>query len=109
MRAAPVAEHGKDPYPSHLPQTRRIYSTRRRCKGPRDRHRIKRSVAASDQLQLPCAPDRLAAMIRRQLAVDAPEVRLDGVHRDVHLGGDLCGAEHARQVPEHLTLRLPEL
>ena len=46
---------------------------------------------SSDQLKLAGPAHRLAAVRRRQLAVDVPEVGLDGVDGDVHLAGDLGG------------------
>ena len=71
---------------------------------PRGQGRDMRPSPRSDQLELLSAPDRLVAMSCRQLAVDAPEMGLDRVHRDVHLGSDLSRAEHRRQVPEHFAL-----
>src|SRR5689334_10611272 len=62
----------------------------------------------SDQLQLPRTTDRLVTVGRGQLAEDAPEVRLDGIHRNVHLSGDLGRAEHPRGVSEDLALTLAE-
>src|SRR3984893_6174374 len=58
----------------------------------------------SDQIEQPRAADRFAAVSCCQLAVDALEVGLHGVYRNVHLAGDLGGAQHPRQVPEHFTL-----
>jgi len=49
---------------------------------------------ASDQLELPGATHCLITVSGGKFAVDAPEVGLDGIHRDVHLGRDLSGAEH---------------
>jgi len=51
--------------------------------------------ARSDQLEFPGASYGLAAMSGRQLAVDVPEVGLDGIDGDVHLAGDLGGVQHA--------------
>jgi hypothetical protein len=47
----------------------------------------------SDQPKLAGPANRLIAVGRRQLAVNAPEVRLDGVNGDVHLAGDLSRAQ----------------
>jgi LuxR family transcriptional regulator, maltose regulon positive regulatory protein len=66
------------------------------------------SEPRSDQLKLAGPADRLAAALRRQLAVDAPEVGLDGVDGDVHLLGDLGRVQHARDVHEHLPLAFGE-
>src|SRR6266536_3743374 len=63
---------------------------------------------ASDQLELAGPADRLAAVTRRQLPVDALEVRLDRVDGDVHLAGDLGGVQHAGHVPQHLPLAFGE-
>ena len=52
------------------------------------------SQGASDELELAGSADGLAAVRRRELAVDASQVRLDGVGRDIHLAGDLGGVEH---------------
>jgi hypothetical protein len=52
------------------------------------------SAALLDQSELAGPADRLAAMGRRELAVDALDVCLDGVDGDAHLAGDLGGAEH---------------
>ena len=49
----------------------------------------------SDQPELPGPADGLAAVSRRQLAVDVLEVRLDGVEGDVHFAGDLRVSQHA--------------
>src|SRR2546430_14419568 len=68
-----------------------------------------RSRATSDQPELPGAADRLAAVTRRQLAVDALEVRLDRVDGDVHLAGNLGGGQHPRHVVEHFALAFAEL
>ena len=60
----------------------------------------------SDQLELAGAADRFAAVTRCELAEDALEVRLDGVGGDVHLAGDLGGAQHAGDMTQHLLLPL---
>ena len=52
------------------------------------------SGVVSDQFELPGPPDGLAAMPGAQLAVNAPQVRLDGIDGDVHLAGDFCAAQH---------------
>jgi hypothetical protein len=51
------------------------------------------SHVTSDQLKLAGSTDRLAAAGGRQLAVNVFEVRLGGVDGDVHLAGDLGGAQ----------------
>src|SRR5437762_11529469 len=68
-----------------------------------------RSRATSDQPELPGAADRLAAVTRRQLAVDVFEVRLDRVDGDVQLAGNLGGGQHPRHVAEHFALTFAEL
>src|SRR2546429_3240944 len=87
------------PHPSSRPESRGRAAawlrSRRRC-------------ARSDQLKLSRPAYRLAAVSRRQLAVDALEMRLDRVDGDVHLAGDLGGVEHARHVPQHFPLALGE-
>src|SRR5271170_2949718 len=60
----------------------------------------------SDQVELPGPADRLAAVGRRQLAVNALEVSLDRVDGDVHLAGDLRHVQHAGEVTRHLLLAL---
>ena len=55
----------------------------------------RRCSSRSDQLKLAGPADRFAAVGRGQLAVDALEVGLHGVDGDVHLAGDLGGAEQA--------------
>ncbi len=49
----------------------------------------------SDQPELPGPADGLAAVSRRQLAIDVFEVRLDGVEGDVHFAGNLRVSQHA--------------
>src|SRR2546423_1743436 len=68
-----------------------------------------RSRATSDQPELSRAADRLAAVSRRQFAVDALEVRLDRVDGDVHLACNLGGGQHPRRVAEHFALTFAEL
>src|SRR6266581_130455 len=63
----------------------------------------------SDQPELSRAADRLAAVSRRQFAVDALEVRFDRVDGDVHLAGDLGGGQHLRRVAEHFAFTFAEL
>ena len=65
-----------------------------RCGGA-DVDVIGASYVTSDQLKLAGSADRLTAAGGRQLAVNVFEVRLDGVDGDVHLAGDLSGAEQA--------------
>jgi LuxR family maltose regulon positive regulatory protein len=62
----------------------------------------------SQQLELPCPPDRLAPAGGAQLAEDAPQVGLDGVDGQVQLVGDLRGAEHPGRALEHLPFPLAE-
>jgi hypothetical protein len=66
------------------------------------------SYLRSDQLKLAGPADRLAAAGRRQLAVDVLEVRFHGVDRDVHLGGDLGGAQQACRMSQHVSLACGE-
>jgi hypothetical protein len=54
-----------------------------------------RTAPGSDELKLAGPADRFASVRRRQLAVDASEVRFDGVDGDIHLAGDLSRAQHA--------------
>jgi len=49
----------------------------------------------SDQFELAGAADRFAAVSRRQLSVDVPEMSLDGVDGDVHLASDLGRVQQA--------------
>ena len=65
-------------------------------------------TARSDQLQLAGAADRFAAVSRRQLSVDVPEVGLDGVDGDVHLASDLGRVQHAGHVHQYLPLAVGE-
>ena len=64
--------------------------------------------AGSDQVELAGPADRSAAVIRRQLAVDVPEVGLDGIDGDVHFAGDLGRGQQAGQVQQHLPLAFGE-
>src|SRR5882757_10690180 len=49
----------------------------------------------SDQFELAGAADRFAAVSRRQLSVDVPEMGLYGVDGDVHLASDLGRVQQA--------------
>lgn len=62
----------------------------------------------SQQLELPCPPDRLAPAGGAQLAEDAPQVGLDGIDGQVQLVGDLGGAQHPGRALEHLPFPLAE-
>ena len=66
------------------------------------------AIVVSDQLKLTGPADCLAPVSRRQLAVDASEMRLNGVGGDVHLAGHLSGIQHARDVLQHLSLAFGE-
>jgi len=90
MSAALVSGHS----PENLAITSMV-SPRAPISGARGRQ-------ASDQLELACPADGFVAMRRRQLAVDVPEVRLDGVDGDVHLARHLGRIQHRRNVYEHL-------
>src|SRR5436189_4327755 len=88
-----------DAFPSTV--TVRLSLTGRRSASPRPDEVISAPAGGEpwsrDQFELPRAPDRLTAMSHGQLAVDASEVGLDCVHREVHLGGYLSCAEQLRQ------------
>jgi hypothetical protein len=52
--------------------------------------------ARSDQPKLTGPADRLTAVIHRELAADALDVRLNSVCGDVQLAGDLGGSQQGR-------------
>src|SRR4029079_7241378 len=54
-----------------------------------------------DQPELAGAPDRVAAPVGVELAVDVLQVALDRVQADEELARDLLGGQHRRQVAQH--------
>src|SRR6476646_8881821 len=54
-----------------------------------------------DQAALYSVLQRVAPAADAELAIDRFQVRLHGVHREVHLGRDLPIRHHRREMPEH--------
>jgi hypothetical protein len=73
-----------------------------------DRPAVYGGAAASEEVELAGATDGVPAPVGVELAVDALDVGLDGIHGHVQLGGDLAGRQHARQVAQHHVLPLAE-